>query len=70
VQLSKAFPSVLLPCRGHTKEQLAHLESNCDPSMQGPPCSLLDELSLDDFIPYHLRAYVGSSSRGTRVSGQ
>uniref|UniRef100_A0A8C0XUS4 Vinexin n=1 Tax=Castor canadensis TaxID=51338 RepID=A0A8C0XUS4_CASCN len=35
--------------------------------MQGPPCSLLDELSLDDFIPYHLRAYVGSSSRGTRV---
>ncbi|XP_073911264.1 vinexin isoform X2 [Castor canadensis] len=54
------------PDRGHTKEQLAHLESNCDPSMQGPPCSLLDELSLDDFIPYHLRAYVGSSSRGTR----
>uniref|UniRef100_A0A8C8YTN9 Vinexin n=1 Tax=Prolemur simus TaxID=1328070 RepID=A0A8C8YTN9_PROSS len=35
--------------------------------MQGPPFSLPAGLSLDDFIPGHLRAHVGSSSRGTRV---
>ncbi|XP_019487123.1 PREDICTED: vinexin isoform X4 [Hipposideros armiger] len=35
--------------------------------MQAPPCSLPAGLSLDDFIPGHLRAHVGSSSRGTRV---
>ncbi|XP_062942759.1 vinexin isoform X1 [Cynocephalus volans] len=35
--------------------------------MQGPPCSLPAGLSLDDFIPGHLRAHVGSASRGTRV---
>ncbi|KAM6149886.1 vinexin isoform 1-T1 [Erethizon dorsatum] len=35
--------------------------------MQGPPCNLPAGLSLDDFIPGHLRAHVGSSSRGTRV---
>ncbi|XP_007949014.1 vinexin [Orycteropus afer afer] len=35
--------------------------------MQAPPCSLPAGLSLDDFIPGHLRAHVGSSSHGTRV---
>ncbi|XP_054434947.1 vinexin isoform X1 [Pteronotus mesoamericanus] len=35
--------------------------------MQAPPCSLPAGLSLDDFIPGHLRAHVGASSRGTRV---
>ncbi|XP_021570940.1 vinexin [Carlito syrichta] len=56
------------PDRGRTEEQLAHPESSdLDPSMQGPPCSLPAGLSLDDFIPGHLRAHVGSSSRGTRV---
>ncbi|XP_053434527.1 vinexin isoform X1 [Nycticebus coucang] len=52
----------------HAKEQLAYPESSdLDLSMQGPPCSLPAGLSLDDFIPEHLRAHVGSSSRGTRV---
>ncbi|XP_013204752.1 vinexin isoform X3 [Microtus ochrogaster] len=47
-----------------TKEQLVHPESsNLDPSMQGLPAGL----SLDDFIPDHLRAHIGPSSRGTRV---
>ncbi|XP_019487121.1 PREDICTED: vinexin isoform X2 [Hipposideros armiger] len=54
--------------RGHAEEPLAHPESSdLDPSMQAPPCSLPAGLSLDDFIPGHLRAHVGSSSRGTRV---
>ncbi|XP_053766545.1 vinexin isoform X1 [Desmodus rotundus] len=35
--------------------------------MQAPPYSLPAGLSLDDFIPGHLRAQAGSSSRGTRV---
>ncbi|KAM9621733.1 vinexin [Trichechus inunguis] len=35
--------------------------------MQSPACSLPAGLSLDDFIPGHLRAHVGSSSHGTRV---
>ncbi|XP_064128771.1 vinexin isoform X1 [Loxodonta africana] len=35
--------------------------------MQAPPCSLPAGLSLDDFIPGHLRAHVGSSSHGTRM---
>ncbi|XP_023620100.1 vinexin [Myotis lucifugus] len=35
--------------------------------MQAPPCSHPAGLSLDDFIPGHLRAHVGSFSRGTRV---
>uniref|UniRef100_A0A8C6RAE5 Vinexin n=1 Tax=Nannospalax galili TaxID=1026970 RepID=A0A8C6RAE5_NANGA len=52
------------PDRGHTKEQLAcPISSNLDPNMQGST----NGLSLDDFIPGHLRAHVGSSSRGTRV---
>ncbi|XP_021116912.1 vinexin isoform X4 [Heterocephalus glaber] len=52
---------------GREQEQLAHpASSNPDPSMQGPPCSLPARLSLDDFIPAHLRAHVGPSSRGTR----
>ncbi|CAO2591496.1 Sorbs3 [Lemmus lemmus] len=52
------------PDRVHTKEQLAHpVSSNLDPSMQGLPAGL----SLDDFIPGHLRAHIGPSSRGTRV---
>ncbi|XP_074211685.1 vinexin isoform X2 [Camelus bactrianus] len=56
------------PNRGHTEEQLVHTEpSNLDPSMQAPPCSLPAGLSLDDFIPSHLRAHVGSPPRGTRV---
>eukprot|EP00071_Canis_lupus_P031948 XP_022265505.1 vinexin [Canis lupus familiaris] len=56
------------PDRGRTEEQLAHPEpSNLDPSMQAPPCSLPAGLSLDDFIPGHLRAHRGSSSRGARV---
>ncbi|XP_075805039.1 vinexin isoform X1 [Microtus pennsylvanicus] len=47
-----------------TKEQLVHPESsNLDPSMQGLPAGL----SLDDFIPDHLRAHKGPSSWGTRV---
>ncbi|GAB1299060.1 Vinexin [Apodemus speciosus] len=46
------------------KEQLAHpVSSNLDPSMQG----LSAGLSLDDFIPGHLRGHIGASSRGTRV---
>nr|XP_044622747.1 vinexin isoform X5 [Equus asinus] len=56
------------PDRGHTVEQLAHPESSdLDPSMQAPPCSLPTGLSLDDFIPGHLWAHLGSSSRGTQV---
>ncbi|XP_075853292.1 vinexin isoform X3 [Microcebus murinus] len=56
------------PDREHAEEQLAHPESSdFDPSMQGPPCSLPAGLSLDDFIPGHLRTHLGSSSRGTRV---
>uniref|UniRef100_A0A9L0RV48 Sorbin and SH3 domain containing 3 n=1 Tax=Equus caballus TaxID=9796 RepID=A0A9L0RV48_HORSE len=35
--------------------------------MQAPPCSLPTGLSLDDFIPGHLWAHLGSSSRGTQV---
>ncbi|OWK07314.1 SORBS3, partial [Cervus elaphus hippelaphus] len=35
--------------------------------MQAPPHSLPAGLSLDDFIPGHLLAHVGSSARGTRV---
>uniref|UniRef100_A0A8D1HBW6 Vinexin n=1 Tax=Sus scrofa TaxID=9823 RepID=A0A8D1HBW6_PIG len=35
--------------------------------MQAPPCSLPAGLSLDDFIPSHLRAHAPSTSRGTRV---
>ncbi|XP_014652153.1 PREDICTED: vinexin isoform X2 [Ceratotherium simum simum] len=55
------------PDRGQTAEQLAHRESSdLDPSMQAPPCSLPTGLSLDDFIPSHLQAHLGSSSRGTR----
>nr|XP_044622746.1 vinexin isoform X4 [Equus asinus] len=55
------------PDRGHTVEQLAHPESSdLDPSMQAPPCSLPTGLSLDDFIPGHLWAHLGSSSRGTQ----
>lgn len=55
------------PDRVHAKEQLAHpVSSNLDPSMQGLPAGL----SLDDFIPGHLRAHIGASSRGTRVSEQ
>ncbi|XP_048186418.1 vinexin isoform X3 [Perognathus longimembris pacificus] len=34
--------------------------------MQGPPSSLPSELSLDDFIPSHFRAYAGPTLRGTR----
>ncbi|XP_006864456.1 PREDICTED: vinexin isoform X2 [Chrysochloris asiatica] len=34
--------------------------------MQAPPCSLPAGLSLDDFIPSHLRAHTGSFSRGIR----
>ncbi|KAM9195080.1 vinexin isoform 3-T3 [Dugong dugon] len=34
--------------------------------MQSPACSLSAGLSLDDFIPGHLQAHVGSSSHGTR----
>ncbi|XP_040827194.1 vinexin [Ochotona curzoniae] len=56
------------PNRGRTEEQRAHPEpSDLDTSMQGAPCSLPVGLSLDDFIPSHLRAPVGPSSRGTRV---
>lgn len=52
------------PDRVHTKEQLAHpASSKLDPSMQGLPAGP----SLDDLIPSHLRAYIGPSSRGTRV---
>lgn len=36
--------------------------------MQAPPHSLPAGLSLDDFIPGHLLAHVGSSALGTRVS--
>uniref|UniRef100_A0A452DQB1 Sorbin and SH3 domain containing 3 n=1 Tax=Capra hircus TaxID=9925 RepID=A0A452DQB1_CAPHI len=35
--------------------------------MQAPPHSLPAGLSLDDFIPGHLLAHVGSSAQGTRV---
>nr|XP_042141035.1 vinexin-like isoform X2 [Peromyscus maniculatus bairdii] len=50
--------------RVHTKEQLAHpASSKLDPSMQGLPAGP----SLDDLIPSHLRAYIGPSSRGSRV---
>ncbi|XP_047406450.1 vinexin isoform X2 [Sciurus carolinensis] len=58
------------PDRGLEEEQLVHSESessSLDLSMQGPPCSLPAGLSLDDFIPGHLRAHVGSPPRGTRV---
>ncbi|KAM5264116.1 vinexin [Ctenodactylus gundi] len=56
------------PLREHAQEQLARPVS-CSPdlSMQGPPCSLPAGLSLDDFIPGHLQAQAGPSSRGTRV---
>ncbi|XP_006884965.1 PREDICTED: vinexin [Elephantulus edwardii] len=55
------------PDRGHA-EQLAHSESSdLDLNMQSPPRSLPAGLSLDDFIPGHLRAYTGSSSHGSRV---
>ncbi|EPY84535.1 hypothetical protein CB1_000471003 [Camelus ferus] len=65
---SRAFLFSFLSHRGHTEEQLVHTEpSNLDPSMQAPPCSLPAGLSLDDFIPSHLRAHVGSPPRGTRV---
>ncbi|XP_020755606.2 vinexin isoform X4 [Odocoileus virginianus] len=50
------------PKRGHAEEQ----PSSLDPSMQAPPHSLPAGLSLDDFIPGHLLAHVGSSARGTR----
>ncbi|EPQ06725.1 Vinexin [Myotis brandtii] len=54
--------------RGRAEELLAHPQpSDLDPSMQAPPCSHPAGLSLDDFIPGHLRAHVGSFSRGTRV---
>ncbi|XP_054546496.1 vinexin isoform X2 [Talpa occidentalis] len=56
-----AFLSREDPARGLSEEP-----SNLDPSMQAPPCSLPAGLSLDDFIPRHLQAHVGSSSRGTR----
>ncbi|KAI5943437.1 Vinexin [Manis javanica] len=53
---------------GHAEERLAQPEySDLDPGMQAPPCSLPAGLSLDDFIPSHLRAHVRSSSPGTRV---
>ncbi|KAM4802607.1 vinexin isoform X3 [Urocitellus parryii] len=56
------------PDRELAEDQSVHTEtSSLDLSMQGPPCNLPAELSLDDFIPGHLRAHVGSSSRGTRV---
>ncbi|XP_014446363.1 vinexin [Tupaia chinensis] len=54
------------PDRGHPQE-LVQLESDLGPSMQGPPYSLPAGLSLDDFIPGHLRAHIGPPSRGTRV---
>ncbi|XP_062055372.1 vinexin isoform X2 [Lepus europaeus] len=55
------------PNRGHSEEQRAHpAASDLDASMQGAPCSLAAGLSLDDFIPGHLRARVGSASRGSR----
>ncbi|XP_005373726.1 PREDICTED: vinexin isoform X2 [Chinchilla lanigera] len=64
----EALLSAKDPDRGHAQEQLAHpASSNPDPSMQGLPCNLPAGLSLDDFIPSHLRAHVGSSPRGTRV---
>ncbi|XP_033621449.1 vinexin [Fukomys damarensis] len=64
----EALLSAKDPDRGRAQEQLAHpASSNPDPSMQGPPCNLPAGLSLDDFIPGHLRAHIGSSSRGTRV---
>nr|KAF6402537.1 sorbin and SH3 domain containing 3 [Rousettus aegyptiacus] len=54
--------------RGHPEEPPARPESaDLDPSMQAPPCSLPAGLSLDDFIPGHLRAHVGSSPQGARV---
>ncbi|KAG8518234.1 Vinexin, partial [Galemys pyrenaicus] len=46
---------------------LPEAPSSLDPSMQAPPCSLPAGLSLDDFIPRHLQAHVGSSSRDRRV---
>eukprot|EP00069_Balaena_mysticetus_P006326 bmy_00941T0 len=56
------------PDRGHAEEQLVHPGSpGLDPSMQAPARSFPAALSLDDFIPSHLRAHVGSSPRGTRV---
>ncbi|XP_028377400.2 vinexin isoform X5 [Phyllostomus discolor] len=63
-----ALPSPEDRDRGRAEQLLAHPESSdLDPSMQAPPYSLPAGLSLDDFIPGHLRAHVGSSSRGTRV---
>ncbi|KAB0396379.1 hypothetical protein E2I00_016954, partial [Balaenoptera physalus] len=45
------------PDRGHAEEQLVHPGSpGLDPSMQAPARSLPAALSLDDFIPSHLRA--------------
>nr|XP_020755608.1 vinexin isoform X5 [Odocoileus virginianus texanus] len=55
-------PPPALLGRGHAEEQ----PSSLDPSMQAPPHSLPAGLSLDDFIPGHLLAHVGSSARGTR----
>ncbi|XP_069872721.1 vinexin isoform X3 [Dipodomys merriami] len=56
------------PDRGQAKEKLTHPEpSNFDPNMQGPSSSLPAELSLDDFIPSHFRAYAGPTLRGSRV---
>ncbi|TKC36069.1 hypothetical protein EI555_020861, partial [Monodon monoceros] len=56
------------PDRGHAEEQLVPPGSpRLDPSMQASARSLPAALSLDDFIPSHLRAHVGSSPRGTRV---
>ncbi|KAM7140934.1 vinexin isoform 2-T2 [Molossus nigricans] len=54
--------------RGRAEELLAHPQSSdLDPSMEAPPCNHPAGLSLDDFIPSHLQAHAGSSSRGTRV---
>ncbi|XP_036884578.1 vinexin isoform X3 [Sturnira hondurensis] len=63
-----ALPSPEDRDRGRAEQLLAHpASSDLDPSMQAPPYSLPAGLSLDDFIPGHLRAHTGSSSRGTRV---
>uniref|UniRef100_A0A8C5P3F3 Sorbin and SH3 domain containing 3 n=1 Tax=Jaculus jaculus TaxID=51337 RepID=A0A8C5P3F3_JACJA len=63
-----ALHSPKTPDRGHAEEPLARpVPASPDPSMQGPPCNLPAGLSLDDFIPSHLRTHVGSPSRGTRV---
>ncbi|KAM5308132.1 vinexin isoform 4-T4 [Glossophaga mutica] len=62
-----ALPSPEDRDRGRAEQLLANpVSSDLDPSMQAPPYSLPAGLSLDDFIPSHLRAHAGSSSRGTR----